>query len=87
MSVLGSATGAALSKAENERLSHITSLATTILKAPCAMVILGVDDRMVLASAVGVEPDDDAWLPAFCAWALSQQSGGLTIEDAAEDPR
>ena len=74
-----------LDKSPNERLEHITALVTTILKAPSALVVLGQGDRMVLASTVGIEAEDDAWLPAFCAWALT--AGNLTIEDLDKDDR
>lgn len=79
--------GLPLQKNENERLTHITTLASTILKAPCAFVILGTESGMVLASAIGTDDEDDAWLPSFCAWALGQPSGNLTIEDAEKDSR
>lgn len=71
----------------NERFSHITRLALNIMKASCAAVIIGLDDRMVLANQEGLDNEDDFWLPDFCAWALSQENGLLTIENLEEDTR
>ena len=76
-----------MEKTDNERFSHITRLASTILKAEWAAVILGMDDRIVLANSEGLDEDDDDWLPDFCAWALSQASGLVTIEDLTQDER
>ena len=57
------------------------------MKASCAAVILGMEDRIVLANAEGVDSDDDFWLKDFCAWALAQDSGLVTIEDLSQDER
>lgn len=79
--------GLPLERREDPKLSHITSLASAILKAPCAMVVLGYPERMILASTFGIESDDLAWLPEVCAWVLSQASGVVTIEDMVMDFR
>lgn len=76
-----------MEKQDDDRFSHITRLASSIMKASCALVILGQEDRIVLANAEGLDSDDDFWLPGFCAWALSQDNGLCTIEDLTQDPR
>ena len=68
-------------------MSHITALACTIMKAPVALIVLGAEDRMQLVNAHGSEPEDVAWLRTFCAWALGQESGLVTIEDLATNER
>lgn len=79
--------GATLVKAEYDRLTHIVNLATSILKASLCYVVLGQQDKMVLAKACGTDDNDDSWLPAACAWSLSQEPGLLVIENMLEDSR
>ena len=83
----GSHAGLPVEKTDNERFSHITRLASTILKTECAAVILGMEDRIVLANSEGLDDEDDFWLPDFCAWALSQASGLVTVENLTQDDR
>lgn len=80
-------TGLPLDNRRNDRYSHITKLASAIMKASCSMVILGHNERVQLANAEGLEDDDEPWLPQFCAWALGQPSGLLAIEDMRSDER
>ncbi len=73
--------GLPLDNRRNDRYSHITKLASAIIKASCCFVILGQEERMLLVNSEGLQDGDDPWLPQFCAWALGQASGLLAIED------
>jgi len=79
--------GLPLENRRNDRYSHITKLASAIMKASCSLVILGKEEGILLVNAEGLEDDDEPWLPQFCAWALGQQSGLLVIEDMSADER
>ena len=76
-----------MERKDNSGVSHITALACTIMKVPVAVILLAAEDRMQLVNAHGSEPEDAAWLPTFCAWALGQNSGLVTIEDLATNGR
>lgn len=76
-----------MDRTENESFSHITRLAASILKATCAAVILGSEEKILLANSEGLHSEDDFWLPEFCAWALAQESGLSIIEDLTKDER
>ena len=71
--------------AENDRLTHIVTLASSILKAALCYVVLGQKDKMVLAKATGIEESDSNWLPSACAWSLNQEPGLLVIENMETD--
>ena len=79
--------GLPLENRRNDRYSHITKLASAIVKATCSMVILGKEEGILLVNAEGLDEDDDPWLPQFCAWALGQCCGLRAIEDMSADER
>lgn len=79
--------GLKLVKVENDRLTHIVTLATSIMKAGLCFVVLGQKDKMVLAKQCGIDEEDDVWLPSACAWSLKQDPGLLVISNMTVDER